>query len=169
MRLIKKKEIVRPDYNAGFFNVLFASGFYTGFFPVASGTFGSAASLLFFLIPGFSKTEILTGAVLLSVLIGLVSSRPMITRYGSDPSVFVLDEFAGMWITMLIAGFYSQSLISFIIGFSMFRLFDIAKIFPASFFDKMKNGFGIMMDDIIAGIYGGFFTILFLYLIDIIF
>lgn len=166
MRLIKKKEIVHPDYKSGFIPTLLTSGFYTGFFPVASGTFGSAASLLFFMIPGFSDFYILSGSIVVAVLIGTVASGRMIKRYGNDPSVIVLDEFAGMWLTLLISGFYYSGFLSFAVGFFMFRLFDIAKVFPASYFDKIKNGFGIMMDDIIAGIYGGVFTVIILKLID---
>jgi phosphatidylglycerophosphatase A len=166
MRLIKRKKIVNPDYRVGFFSMLFSSGFFTGYFPVASGTFGSAAALLFFLIPSFSNPYILSASIVLSLIIGIVTSSPMIKRYGNDPSVIVLDEFAGMWITMLICGFYAAGYIPFIVGFLMFRLFDIAKVFPASYFDKMKNGFGIMMDDVIAGIYGGFFSIIILMVID---
>jgi phosphatidylglycerophosphatase A len=166
MRLIKRKKIVNPDYRVGFFSTLFSSGFYTGYFPVASGTFGSAAALLFFLIPDFSDVYVLSASIILSLILGILTSPSMIKRYGSDPSVIVLDEFAGMWITMLICGFYSTGYLSLIVGFLMFRLFDIAKVFPASYFDNMKNGFGIMMDDVIAGIYGGFSSILILIVID---
>jgi len=168
MRLIKRKNVIHPEYNAGFFNTLFSTGFYTGFFPVASGTFGSAAALLFFLIPSFSDIYILSSAIVLSVIIGILASPRMMRKYGSDPSVIVLDEFAGMWLTILIAGMYYSGTLMYIVGFLMFRLFDIAKIYPASFFDKMKNGFGIMMDDIVAGIYGGIFTIIILKVIDFI-
>lgn len=166
MRLIKRKEIIHPGYKAGFIPTIITSGFYTGFFPVASGTFGSAAALLFFLIPGFSDVYVLSGSIAAAVLAGSLASGKMIKRYGNDPSVIVLDEFAGMWLTILISGFYYYSLLSFAVGFVMFRLFDIAKIFPASYFDKIKNGFGIMMDDVIAGIYGGVFTVIILKLID---
>ena len=166
MRLIKRKKIVNPEYRVGFFSTFFSSGFYTGYFPVASGTFGSAAALLFFLIPSFSNPYILSASILLSLIIGTVASSPMIKRYGDDPSVIVLDEFAGMWITMLICNFFYTGYLSFIIGFLMFRLFDIVKVFPASYFDKIKNGFGIMMDDVIAGIYGGLSSILILIVID---
>lgn len=158
MRLIKRKEIVNPDFKVDFFSVLFSSGFYSGFFPLASGTFGSAVSLLFFLIPSFLNQYVLLTIILISLIIGSFTSNQMIKRYGDDPSVVVIDEFAGMWITVLISSFVSYGYLNLIIGFFTFRFFDIVKLYPANYFDKMKNGFGIMMDDVVAGIYGGIVT-----------
>jgi phosphatidylglycerophosphatase A len=165
MRLIKSKEIINPGFKVDFFSVLFSSGFYSGFFPVASGTAGSAVALLFFLIPDFSCRYVLLPVIIISFILGFITSNKMVKRYGDDPSVVVMDEFVGMWITILISSFYSYSYLNLIIGFFAFRFFDIVKLYPASFFDKMKNGFGIMMDDVIAGIYGGVVTALILALI----
>jgi phosphatidylglycerophosphatase A len=166
MRLIKKKEIINPGYKVDFFSVLFSSGFYSGYFPVASGTFGSAVALLFFFIPSFSNIYMLSATIIISFIIGSLTSVQMVKRYGDDPSVVVIDEFVGMWITILISNFLSFGLINIVIGFIMFRFFDIVKLFPASYFDKIKNGFGIMMDDVVAGIYGGVSTYAILLLIN---
>ncbi|MCY7360533.1 MAG: phosphatidylglycerophosphatase A, partial [Ignavibacteria bacterium] len=99
----------------------------------------------------------------------IITSKVMIRKYGDDPSVVVIDEVVGMWITMLIfnllTSFENVSLINLIILFLAFRFFDIVKIQPAKYFDKMENAFGIMMDDVIAGIYAGFTV----YLITLIF
>lgn len=166
MRLIKKKKIVNPDIKIDFFSTLFSSGFYSGFFPFASGTFGSAVSLLIFLVPEFRNPFYLTVLIIISLLIGTVTSTKMMKRYGDDPSVVVIDEFAGMWITVLISLFASFDIINLIIGFLAFRFFDIVKLYPASYFDKLKSGFGVMFDDVIAGIYGGIVTVILLLIIQ---
>jgi len=165
MRLIKKKEIVNPNIKIDFFSVIFSSGLYSGFAPVASGTVGSAFALLFLFIPGFTNIYIFLPVIFLCLLLGIFTSTKMVKRYGDDPSVVVIDEFVGMWITIFISSFISYDYLSIIVGFFMFRMFDIVKLYPASYFDKMKNGFGIMMDDVIAGIYGGVATIIILLLL----
>lgn len=169
MSLIKKKKIVNPDVKIDLFTLTFSSAFFTGFFPVASGTFGSAFALLFFLIPGFNELYVLLPAIILCFVVGVFTSGKMVHRFGDDPSVVVIDEVVGMWITILISGFVSTGYLNLIIGFFAFRFFDIVKLYPASYFDKMKNGFGIMMDDVIAGIYGGVLTYLILIVIGKIF
>jgi phosphatidylglycerophosphatase A len=155
MRLIKRKEIVNPDIKVDFFSVIFSSGLYTGFAPAASGTAGSAFALLFYLIPGFVNPFVSLTSIIICIFLGIITSDKMIKRYGDDPSVVVIDEVIGMWITISISAYVQFSWLTIIIGFFMFRLFDIVKLFPASYFDRMKSGFGVIMDDVIAGIYGG--------------
>lgn len=165
MRLIKRKEIVNPNIQVDFFSVIFSSGFCTGYAPVASGTVGSAFALLFYFIPGFVNPIVSAITIILCFIAGIFTSNNMVKRYGDDPSVVVIDEFVGMWLTIFIAGFFNFSLLTIIIGFLMFRLFDVIKVYPATFFDKMKNGFGIMFDDVIAGIYAGISTVIVLYVL----
>ncbi len=169
MRFIKKKEIVNPNIKVHLFSLAFTSGFFTGFFPVASGTVGSAFALALFIIPGFRNPSVLLPVIVLSFFLGIFSSKKMIERYGDDPSVVVIDEFVGMWITVAVSGLYGFCTLSVVVGFFMFRLFDIVKLYPATFFDNMKNGLGIMMDDVIAGMYAGAATILILVLLKNIF
>ena len=66
------------------------------------------------------------------------------------PSCVVIDEVAGLLLFYLIFPFKPVYIIA---GFLLFRFFDILKPFPVSFFDKIKNGWGIMLDDIVAGLY----------------
>ena len=166
MKLIKEKIIVDSNIKINFFSNLIASGFYTGYAPKASGTFGSAFAILFFLIPGFNNSYLISVLIFFFIFAGIITSNQMVKRFGDDPSVVVIDEIVGMWLTMLIANFYQINIYSYLIGFFAFRFFDIAKIFPASYFDKIKNGLGIMMDDIIAGLYAGFATVGILFLIN---
>lgn len=166
MGIIKRKKIVNPDAKPGFLSEVFSSVFYIGHFPVASGTFGSLAGVLCFYIPGFDSYFVVGSATVICYVLGIISSQKMIPRYGHDPSVVVIDEVVGMWITML----FVMPAISMVdlefktiilaIGFISFRFFDIIKVWPSKIYDRIDNGYGIMMDDVIAGIYAGVVTFL---------
>ena len=129
-----------------------ASGAYVGYVPVASGTFGSllALPLLVALAPWPPF------ATALLIAIGSALAMPVCGRAGriygqADSSRIVLDEVCGM----LIAGaFLPVTAWSLGLAFLVFRLFDIVKPFPASHFDRhVKNGLGVVADDLVAGIY----------------
>jgi phosphatidylglycerophosphatase A len=85
-----------------------------------------------------------------------------------DQKSIVIDELAGLWIALLpIAGLLmiKEVLVYGLLAFVLFRIFDIWKPFPISLIDKnMKNGLGVVLDDLIAGIYAAFFVSLFLFL-----
>ncbi len=168
MRLLKKKKIINEDYRIDLFTMFLSSAAFTGYIPFASGTFGSAFALIFLLIPGFLNPVVLGTLSLIFFFVGIITSERMMFRYGDDPSVVVLDEVVGMWITLLIAVIFLKELnyISVVISFLSFRLFDIFKIWPAKYFDRLKSGFGIMFDDVVAGIYGGVFTVIIMKLIN---
>ena len=70
--------------------------------------------------------------------------------YGDDPSEVTIDEVVGMWISLFLL---PKKIFVVIAAFFLFRIFDIIKPFPARKFDDMHGGFGIMMDDVIAGMY----------------
>jgi phosphatidylglycerophosphatase A len=162
MRLIKKKRIVNEEYRVDFFSIFLSSACYTGFMPAASGTFGSIFGLLFLLIPGFYNPIVLMTLSVIFFFVGIVTSDRMVYRYGDDPSVVVIDEVVGMWISLLIIsfGYGGINYLIVIISFLTFRFFDIVKVFPAGYFDRIKSGFGIMMDDAVAGIYSGIVSVI---------
>lgn len=162
MRLLKKKKIVNEEFRIDFFTMFLSSACFTGYFPFASGTVGSAFALVFLLIPGFSNPVVLGTLSLIFFFAGIVTSERMMFRYGDDPSVVVLDEVVGMWITLLIPVIFLNDLgiSAVLISFLAFRFFDILKIWPAKYFDGLKSGFGIMFDDVVAGIYGGVLTVI---------
>jgi len=162
MRLIKRKNIVNEDVKIDFFSMLIASAFFTGYFPVASGTVGSRFAVLFVFIPGFYNPVVLLTLSLIFFFVGIVVSDRMMQRYGDDPSVVVIDEVVGIWISLFIIylfGFENLIIVS-IAAFITFRIFDILKVFPGNYFDRMNSGKGIMMDDVIAGVYSGFASVL---------
>ncbi len=90
-------------------------------------------------------------AALLAVLAGIPAST-IVSREAAteDPSFVVLDEVAGQWIALIVAGTRPWE---WLLAFLLFRVFDILKPSPARQFDRMHSGFGIMMDDVAAGIY----------------
>lgn len=138
--------------------------------PKAPGTVGSAVSLipLWWLLPLLTPT--VAGLVLLVVmLIGTWAAQAAGQQWGKvDHGAIVIDELAGQWIAIGIPALFMPGFehpevpwVLFALGFALFRLFDIAKPWPANWFDRrVKNGFGVMMDDVVAGIYAGLVTML---------
>jgi phosphatidylglycerophosphatase A len=170
MRLIKKKKIVDENAKIDLFTMFFASACFTGYFPVASGTVGSLFAVLFLFIPGFYSPDVVITIVLLFFFLGVATSQEMMKRYGEDPSVVVIDEVMGVWISLSIIVFFETDnlLLVGIVSFLTFRVFDILKTYPASYFDKMHNGFGIMLDDAVAGVYSGIASVLLIKIFNLI-
>jgi phosphatidylglycerophosphatase A len=144
--------------------VLLATVSYVGHFPIAPGTAGSAAALpLFFLLrmTGSPAVEVIVILVLLAA--GCWAGSVAETHYArTDPGYVVLDEVVGMLVTLL---FVPVSFTGAIVGFLLFRLFDIVKPFPARQCERLHGGVGIMADDVVAGIYGNLALRAILYLL----
>jgi len=162
MRLIKTKKIVEENVKVDFFTMLLASALFTGYFPVASGTVGSLFAVLFVLIPGFYSPVVLITLTLIFFFVGITVSERMMQRYGEDPSVVVIDEVIGIWLSLFIISMFGLDniLLVSVVSFLTFRVFDILKVFPSNYFDKMNSGLGVMMDDVVAGVYSGFGSVL---------
>ncbi len=131
---------------------LAAVGFGSGLASKAPGTFGTLAAVPVYYLLSFLSTEVYISVLLISSLLGFwichITSRDMGVH---DHKAIVWDEFVGYWITMVMVPF---SVPWAIVGFLLFRLFDILKPFPISWLDKkVSGGFGIMIDDIVAGIF----------------
>ena len=171
IRLIKEKKVVDEDTKLSMLVKTIGSGLFVGYAPFASGTFGSVVGMLIFLIPGFSDFRILSIAIIVFFIVGVYISEIMVKRYGDDPAQVVIDEIVGLWFTYFIGYLVFEFFIQFktydptqgflrkvifaLVGFFIFRIFDIVKLQPAKYFDELNNGYGIMMDDIIAGFYSG--------------
>ena len=132
---------------------LFASFCYIGFAPVIPGTFGSLASFLLYVPLLYINDWKVYLTVILAVVgtgiwaAGKVEQECKIV----DPSFVVIDEVAGQLITLFLIPF---SWINIAAGFLIFRALDIVKPFPARQAEKLPGGWGIMVDDVVAGIYG---------------
>ena len=132
-------------------DVIFLSFFWTGFFPFAPGTFGSLAALpiSWFLM---SKVGIFATASLIIILLLIcIITANKLSDQNKDPSWIVMDEFCGQLLVLI---FVEISIFYYILSFILFRVFDILKPWPINLVDKrMKNTFGIFLDDILAAIY----------------
>ncbi len=126
------------------------SGFYTGYIPLASGTFGSIAALLIYFIPNFEKLYVILPSILILSLWGIRLGTKFESLYGKDPAECTVDEVVGMWITLL---FLPKDFFVALTAFVVWRTLDIIKPFPARKSESLQGGLGIMMDDIISAIY----------------
>jgi phosphatidylglycerophosphatase A len=132
------------------FEKLVGSGFYTGYIPIASGTFGSLAAIVLYFIPGFEKLEIIIPAIVLLFVYGLFVSSKFEKVYGKDPAQCTVDEIVGTWIALLAL---PKTLLIILTSFLIWRSLDIIKPFPARTSEKLPGGLGIMIDDVISGLY----------------
>lgn len=126
------------------------SGFFSGFLPFAPGTFGSLVALLIYLIPGFENPFIMLLSISIFTVWGIRIGNVFEKVYGKDPSSCVIDEFVGTWISLLLI---PKNILFIAIAFVIWRVLDIVKIYPANKIEKLSGGYGIMLDDIISGIY----------------
>lgn len=134
-------------------SLIWSSGLGAGYFPVASGTFGTLVALPFaWALSRIGPWWAWAAAVSVFTAISVVLAQRAGKLYGVvDSKYIVSDEFAGLFITVGLLPFTWQTAVA---GFFVFRLFDIVKPWPASFFDrKVHNGFGVTFDDVIAGLY----------------
>lgn len=146
-----------------FFHKLIATGFGTGYSPIAPGTAGALLACGVWLVfSNYLDPQTLRLITLLLILIftilGVRSANVMQTVWGHDPSRVVVDEMVGMWITLLAAppkiispNHYLWYLLA---AFILFRFFDIFKPFGIRRMEKFPGGWGVMMDDVLAGLYG---------------
>jgi phosphatidylglycerophosphatase A len=125
-----------------------AAGCGTGYAPVAAGTVASAAATvtggLFLLVSPW----MLVAMALLATTGGYLAVKRASVE--GDPGWVVIDEFAGQWITLL--ALTRPTITGLVGGFVLFRLFDITKLGPVGWADRRHGVFGIMADDVIAGL-----------------
>ena len=154
-----------------FISRFIATGFFSGYAPWASGTFGTLAGIVIYLIPGIENPAILGLLIIAAFFVGVYTSNQVAQVEGHrltktaelakglfqsgehetpDPSIVVIDEIVGIWITLL---FLPKTWLAILIAFFAFRGFDIVKLPPARQLEKYPNGWGIMLDDVVAGIY----------------
>ncbi len=134
------------------FNWLVATGLGSGFSPIAPGTAGSLVAVIiaYFLLP--TRPVMLPLLSVIFFFVGTHAAFFVAQEVGKeDPQIVVIDEVVGMWIALWMV---PHSLFAYSIAFLAFRLFDIWKPFPIKRLEAVPLGFGIMLDDVIAGFYG---------------
>lgn len=133
--------------------ILVATAGYTGYFPFAPGTVGSAVGLaLFAAIRWFDRPLAEAAAAAAVALVGVWAAREAERHWDrKDPGAIVIDEVAGMLVTLLAV---PVSWPGAIVGFLVFRAYDIVKPFGARQCERLPGGYGVMTDDLVAGLYG---------------
>ena len=132
-----------------------ASGCGSGYLRPAPGTWASAiACLALWLLGNFWQPSIIAAvaiALLMLLLGSLCAQRAGKIWRQHDDGRIVIDEYLGIWISLLALPWDATAML---LAFVFFRVFDIWKPFPVSYFDKRwANGWGVMLDDVVAGIY----------------
>jgi len=143
--------------------------FYSGLSPKAPGTVGSFVALIMgmFLLNYFTLANLFMASILITII-----SVKQIDIYEKEVGVhdgkeIVIDELAGMWIALSIAGVSADNYIMGFVAFLYFRLFDIWKPSIIGRIDeKVKGGWGVMGDDVVAGLFAGLSTALTYHLIN---
>ena len=126
---------------------------YVGFFPVAPGTAGSLAALALYALVRWIDLPVVELAAIVAVFaVGVWAATRTEALLGmTDPGPIVIDEVLGMLITL---AWLPLSLTGVLIGFVLFRVYDVIKPFPARRFEDLHGGWGVMLDDAMAGVYG---------------
>lgn len=139
---------------------LIAIGFGTGLVPKIPGTLASLAALPFaWVIHRFFGAIGLTLAGAAALVAGLWACGKLVPPQGfDDPGHIVIDEVAGQWLTLAALAVVAPSpdALFYVMGFVLFRLFDIVKPWPVDWAERrLKGGLGVMADDVLAAIYAG--------------
>jgi len=129
---------------------LVSTFFYAGYVPKISGTVGSLAGLLFFLLVNYSLPVTIISLLVLTGASLLVIKKAEELFGKKDSRRIVIDEVIGMMIALL---FVPMKAVFVALAFVFFRIFDIAKPFPIKRVEKMESPWGVVLDDVLAGIY----------------
>lgn len=133
---------------------------FIGYLPFMPGTYASALGCIILYL--FPVDSFMSNILIIICLVALSVICINKMELGSnDPPHVVIDEMAGMLITM--AG-HKSTIMNLIAGFILFRFFDIVKPYPIRYVERYKKGYGIMADDIIAGVFANICLCIFLFL-----
>jgi phosphatidylglycerophosphatase A len=132
--------------------VFIATAGYAGYFPFAPGTVGSALGLVVYFLVWWAGSPIVEVGTIVAIFGAGVWAGTKAERYfgGIDPGPVVIDEVAGMLITL---AFIPVGWSGAIAGFVLFRVFDVIKPYPAGRLEALHGGLGVMADDAMAAVY----------------
>jgi len=135
-----------------------ASGFFAGALPRAQGTAGSVLALLVWqMLPAPFGLPFKIALLFSLSILGFIAIRHcLIFDNEEDPGWITVDEWIGMWLSLMIIGDTRWRVA--VLGFVAFRIFDIAKPFPIRRFERIPGATGVIMDDVVAGIFAGVVT-----------
>ncbi len=130
---------------------IFSTCFGIGYFPIAPGTLTSIVAVIcYFFIPVQHQPLLLLALVLLCSGAGVWAGTLMEEYYGEDPTSVTIDEFAGQWLALV---FLPEGLVPIALSLLFFRFFDIAKPGLVDRAQRLPGGWGIMADDLLAGLF----------------
>ena len=137
----------------------------TGYFPLAPATVASfiVCVIIWFLLTSSLLSYFIT--LLIVFVLSILISSKLETFWETDDRKIVIDEVVGMLITLFAI---PQKFLFFLIGFLLFRFFDIVKPYPINQSQKLNKGWGIVIDDVIAGIYSSIILWIFIFLYHLI-
>ncbi len=143
-------EVEKRFARKGFFTRLLATFFFSGYLPKAPGTWGSAITvlILFFVWPPQWYYQLV--AIIIVYQFGVYISGRAEQYFGHDGRPIVIDEVAGQMVALFMA---PAKFMPFMLGFVLFRIFDIVKPPPAKAWQSLPGGRGVMADDLAAGFY----------------
>lgn len=141
------------------FHEILSTGLYTGLIPGAPGTYAAFTGLLlwyvlYLILPPFWLTVVTLFLIVSVTILGAWTSTVMERYWGPDPRAVVIDEYVGCWIPLLVAPCGEWTPLIAFVGFGLFRLIDIFKPLGCRTIEKkFPAGWGVMMDDVLAGTY----------------
>lgn len=128
-----------------------ATGGHSGHSPIVPATVGSAVGLVLFLPLAHASLSVQTAPTILLLFLGVwIAGRAEDLSGVKDARPIVIDEVVGMWISLLAL---PPRMEYWLAAFVLFRVFDVVKPFPADRAQRLARGWGIMLDDVFAGIY----------------
>ena len=135
--------------------VILATAGGAGFAPKAPGTAGSIVGvLIYLLLESLHVGAYYLHAIIFFFIVGIWASSRVEHLWGHDSQRIVIDEVVGQMITFgIAAGRYQLSAFNIVLGFGLFRAFDIVKPFPIRHLERLKGGLGVVADDVGAGLY----------------
>jgi len=130
---------------------IIATFFYVGLIPLGPGTFGTLAAIPLFYALSFTPLYLYLAITVLIVLISVWASTVAEEIFNkTDPGQVVADEVCGFLVTMILV---PPTISNIFLGFLLFRFFDITKPYPVRKFEILPGGWGIVIDDVAAGVY----------------
>jgi phosphatidylglycerophosphatase A len=134
-----------------------------GYLPLMPGTFGSLVGIGLFLLLSQTAVGLIVSIVVVTFAGIWAGSRTEELAGRKDPGKVVVDEVAGQLIATLPLVFFRQwSIAAVMVSFVLFRFFDIVKPYPANRLQDLRGGFGIMFDDLVAGVYAAVLVTIFM-------
>lgn len=131
--------------------VLLATGGYAGYIPVVPGTFGTLVAIpLCYLLSRLGPVQAILFLLIFTGFAVWISGEAERVFNKKDSRLIVVDEMAGFLVTLFLIPWSTKSMA---VGFFLFRLIDIAKPFPIRRLERLPGGWGVVTDDLLAGVY----------------